>query len=81
MNGEAIAFPVVLKPSGSDYCAGGASAGADCSTEIGVVVLKLTADSPGIVSSLLPVNAAPAVPAPAPTRKRRRHDAIYMPPV
>src|ERR1039457_6522223 len=31
-----------------------------------VVVLKLTADSAGMVSSLLPVKAAPAVPAPAP---------------
>ena len=32
------------------------------------VVLKLTADSAGMESSLFPVNAAPAVPAPAPTR-------------
>src|SRR6516164_7194450 len=42
------------------------------------VVLKLTADSAGIVSSLLPVNAAPAVPAPAPTRPPMR--APFPPP-
>src|SRR5271157_836823 len=39
---------------------------------IEVVVLKLAADSAGIVNSLLPVKAAPAVPAPAPTRPPMR---------